>query len=451
MYRISDTEIQNLIDKEKFRQESQVMLIASENYVSKDILNAQGSILTNKYAEGYPGKRYYEGCEIVDKIESLAIERFKKLFNVKYVNVQPHSGSQANQGVFTALLNPGDKILSMSMNSGGHLTHGSKASISGKWFDVYNYDVNEEGVLDYDDIEKKAYEFKPKLIICGYSAYSRKLDFKKFREIADKVDAYLLSDIAHIAGIIAYDNICDNFQKHNTKIVDSKAEEITETRLVNKNANNFFARSGHQNPFLYSHVITSTTHKTLRGPRGGIIMTNDENLAKKINSAIFPGIQGGPLMHVIAAKAVSAKENNSYHYVEYIRKTLDNTQFLAKYLKSLDFDLVSGGTDNHLILIDLSRKNITGKDFAHKLATIGIVCNKNCTPRDKLSPMITSGIRIGTPATTTRGFGFEEYKQIADIMKEVYNNDDNFFNKKIDYYKNLIEEICKKFPIYTNL
>ncbi|MFO1130225.1 MAG: serine hydroxymethyltransferase [Rickettsiales bacterium] len=432
-----DEDIFNLIEQEKIRQEMQIMLIASENYTSQAVLKAQGSILTNKYAEGYPSKRWYEGCKIVDKIESLAIERLKKIFNVNYANVQPHSGSQSNQAVFAALLNPGDKILSMSMKSGGHLTHGANVSISGKWFLVENYEVNQNGELDYEQILEHAKKFKPKLIICGYSAYTRVINFKKFREISNEVGALLLADIAHIAGIIAahnYENLNQDgsFKEKDNSIIDFQ-----------------------MSPVPYADVITSTTHKTLRGPRGGIIMTNNEEIAKKIDFAVFPGIQGGPLMHVIAAKAVAFHENTQKSYKEYIAKVLSNAKFLGEQLKNHGFNLVSNGTSNHMLLINLQNKNISGKDLAYALSKIGIICNKNNIPNDLRSPFITSGIRIGTAATTTRGFSYNEYSKIAEIITttvDYLNNNINNIDEKISTlqkkYQDDIYEICSNNTIY---
>lgn len=447
-----DQSILNLIQQESSRQENQIMLIASENYVSQEILQAQGSILTNKYAEGYPKKRYYEGCEIVDEIETLAIDRLKKIFNVKYANTQPHSGSQSNQAVFAALLKPGDKILSMSMNSGGHLTHGAQVNLSGKWFEVKHYDVNDDGFLDYEKIEEIALEFQPKLIICGYSAYVRTINFKKFREISNKVGAFLLADIAHIAGIIVahnYNNLTQdgNFKEQDESIVDFQ-----------------------MSPVPYADVITSTTHKTLRGPRGGIIMTNNSEIAKKVDSAVFPGIQGGPLIHVIAAKAIGFYENSHIAYKNYIENVLKNAKFLAEQLKMHGLDILTNGTSNHMLLINLSRQNIKGKDLAYVLSKIGVICNKNNIPNDKQSPYLTSGIRIGTAATTTRGFGFSEYAKIAEIIKtgvemlQKYNSNDNQektdnanenlnkiileLNKK---YQTVIKDICNLKPMYNNI
>ncbi len=475
-------EIFSLIQKEKARQENQVMLIASENYTSKHVLEAQGSILTNKYAEGYPKKRYYEGCDIVDEIEFLSIERVKSLFNAKYANVQPHSGSQANQAVFLALLNPGDRILSMSLNSGGHLTHGSKVNLSGKWFEVKHYDVGVDGFLDYDHILEIAKEFKPKLIICGYSAYPRIIDFKKFRHIANAVGSFLLADIAHIAGLIAAkNNIVTQNNLNSTTQSDSKDSSTTQSgdnkdisttqsdskdnsttqsedyksslkTLMDQENTMEYADEDYksslktlmdqENPMEYADVVTSTTHKSLRGPRGGIILTNHEDIAKKIDSAIFPGIQGGPLMHVIAAKGISFKEASTAEYTAYILNVIRNTKIMAEELKKRGFEIVSGGTDNHLFLVNLINKNISGKDMARRLAKIGIICNKNTVPGEKLSPFVTSGIRIGTLATTTRGFGPNEYKYLAEIISKVAEDESQ-------KYLNEIESLCRRFPIYN--
>lgn len=377
-----DQEIFHAIEKEKKRQNDWIELIASENFVSKAVLEAQGSIMTNKYAEGYPGKRFYSGCDYVDIAESLAIERAKQLFNCNYANVQPHSGCNANQTVFLALLNPGDTILGMSLDSGGHLTHGSAPSMSGKWFNAVQYGVNPESYLiDYDEVERLAIAHKPKLIIAGYSAYSRSLDFARFRSIADKVGAYLMADIAHIAGLVA--------------------------------------TGFHQNPIEYAHVVTSTTHKTLRGPRGGIVLSNDLEIGKKLNSSLFPGLQGGPLMHIIAAKAVAFAEALQPEFKNYIKQVLLNAKALSKRLTSHGYETLTGGTDNHLMLIDLRKHNITGKAAAHSLDEAGITCNKNSIPFDQTSPFITSGIRIGTPAYTTRGFKEKEFEKVADFIAEV--------------------------------
>ncbi|MBQ7304017.1 MAG: serine hydroxymethyltransferase, partial [Alphaproteobacteria bacterium] len=375
----SDVEIYNAIQGEANRQHNQIELIASENYVSKAVLEAQGSILTNKYAEGYPGKRYYHGCEFVDKVENLAIERAKELFNAKFVNVQPHSGSQANTAVYAALLNPTDTILGMSLDAGGHLTHGSKVSISGKWFNSVQYGVREEtGLIDYDEVECLALDTKPKLIIAGGSAYPRQINFSRFREIADRVGAYLMVDMAHFAGLVA------------GKV--------------------------HQNPLEFADVVTTTTHKTLRGPRGGMILTNNEDIAKKINSAIFPGTQGGPLMHIIAAKAVCFKEDLTPQFKDYAAQVIRNAKALGDTLKSRGLNLVSGGTDTHLLLVDLRPKGLTGNVAAEVLEKAHITCNKNSIPYDPMPPKITSGIRLGTPAGTTRGFKEREFIYIGNTI-----------------------------------
>ena len=410
----TDNIIKQFIDAELNRQQNSIELIASENIVSKAVLESQGSILTNKYAEGYPGKRYYGGCENVDEIEKLAIERVKKLYSANFANVQPHSGSQANQAVFSALLQPCDKIVSLSLDCGGHLTHGSKVNLSGKWFEIEHYFVDKATyLLDYEEVEKIAFEAKPKLIIVGGSAYPRKIDFAKFRQIADKVGAYLLADMAHISGIVA--------------------------------------AGYHQNPVKYAHVITSTTHKTLRGPRGGIILTNYEDIAKKINSGIFPGIQGGPLMHVIAAKALAFGEALESSFNDYIKQVLLNAKVLAEELINRGYNVITGGTDTHLILVDLRKQNITGKLAEESLEKVGLTCNKNGIPFDDAKPFITSGIRLGTPASTTRGFKEDEFKLIAnliaDVLDELANNENISLENEQIYLKKVID-LCVKFPIY---
>jgi len=413
---ISDKEIFDSILKESSRQQNHIELIASENIVSKAVLEAQGSVLTNKYAEGYSGKRYYGGCEFVDIAENLAIERAKKLFNCKYANVQPHSGAQANGAVYLALIKPGDTILGMSLNSGGHLTHGAKPAQSGKWFNAIHYDVNKkDGLIDYLGVEKLALENKPKIIIAGGSAYSRVIDFKRFREIADKVNAYLLVDMAHFSGLVA--------------------------------------GGVYPNPIEYADVITSTTHKVLRGPRGGIILTNREDLYKKFNSAIFPGLQGGPLMHVIAAKAVCFKEALSNDFKEYSKKVISNARALSASLKENNFIIFSGGTDTHLMLVDLRPYNVTGKAAEESLGRANITCNKNGIPFDTQSPMITSGIRLGTPAGTTRGFGVREFKLIGKLITTVVeglskNPLDNS-KTELKVQKEVID-LCRSFPIYSS-
>ncbi len=407
-----DNQIQEAINNEHTRQQNNVELIASENIVSKAVLEAQGSILTNKYAEGYCNNRYYGGCEFIDVIENLAIERLKKLFNAQFANVQPHSGSQANMAVFASLLKPGDTILGMSLDSGGHLTHGAKVSISGKWFNSIAYNVNKESnLIDYNNIKELAINHKPKLIIAGCSAYSRTLDFNKFRAIADEVGAYLMVDMAHFAGLVA-------------------------AKL-------------YPNPINFADVVTSTTHKTLRGPRGGIILTNNADLAKKINSAIFPGLQGGPLEHVIAAKAVCFKEALQDDFVDYAKNVIENAKILAETLQNRGFKLVADGTDTHLILVDLTNKNITGKELNDALELVNITANKNSIPYDTLSPNITSGIRLGTPAGTTRGFGKEEFVMIGNAIADVAEaiNTDNFIIT-INKTKDKILNLTAKFPIY---
>ena len=410
----SDPEIFSSIDEELNRQRNHLELIASENIASKAVIEAQGTVLTNKYAEGYPGKRYYGGCEFVDKSENLAIERATKLFDVKFANVQPHSGAQANGAVFLALLKPGDTILGMGIDQGGHLTHGAPPAQSGKWFKAIAYGVDKKtGLLDYDQVEKLAIEHNPKLIIAGGSAYSRIINFKKFREIADKVGAYLLVDMAHFSGLVAgkaYPNPCD-----------------------------------------HAHVVTSTTHKVLRGPRGGIILTNDEDLAKKFNSAVFPGLQGGPLMHVIAAKAVCFKEALQDDFKIYSKNVIENAKILSETLKNLGYEIFSGGTDTHLVLIDLRPLGLTGKEAERSLVNANLTCNKNGIPYDEAKPWVTSGIRLGTPACTTRGFGLAEFKQVAELVDEVLkglkdNKDDN--SKAELSVKKKVIELCKKFPIY---
>ena len=412
----SDKELYDSVKNEFIRQQNHIELIASENIVSKAVLEAQGSVLTNKYAEGYPGKRYYGGCEHVDLSESLAIERAKKLFNCNFANVQPHSGAQANGAVYLALIKPGDTILGMSLNSGGHLTHGAKPAQSGKWFNAIHYDVDKDtGLLDYENIEKLAVEHKPKLIIAGGSAYSRIINFKKFRDICDKVNAYFLVDMAHFSGLVA--------------------------------------GGVYPNPVMYADVVTSTTHKVLRGPRGGIILTNKEDLIKRFNSAIFPGLQGGPLMHVIAAKAVCFKEALSEEFKDYSKDVINNAKILSDKLMKNGFKIFSGGTDTHLMLVDLREFNITGKDAEASLVRANITCNKNGIPFDTQSPMITSGIRLGTPACTTRGFGPNEFSLIGDLISKVLNglskNGQNNSKIEKEVQKEVID-LCSSFPIYSN-
>lgn len=413
----NDVEMAAIVQRELARERDGIELIASENYVSQAVLETQGSVLTNKYAEGYPGKRYYGGCEFVDEAENLAIERVKKLFGVNYANVQPHSGSQANQGVFAALLQPGDNILSMDLTSGGHLTHGSKVNISGKWFNAFSYTVHEKtGYIDMDMVAKMAKEHNPKLIICGGSSYPRSIDFVEFRKIADSVGAYLMVDMAHFAGLVA---------------------------------------TGHfPTPVGHAHVITSTTHKTLRGPRGGMILCNDEELAKKINSAIFPGIQGGPLMHVIAAKAVAFKEALQPEFKEYIGDVVLNAQVLAKSLEARNYKILTGGTDCHLLLVDLRPQGLTGKIAETSLVRAGLICNKNAIPFDTEKPFITSGIRLGSPASTTRGFKQEEFKMVGNMIADVL---DGLHKNPLDNTKaeqsihERVHRMCNKFPIYSGL
>ena len=413
----TDPEIFKAINDELIRQQNHIELIASENIVSKAVLEAQGSVLTNKYAEGYPGKRYYNGCEHVDIAEKLATERLKKLFNCKFANAQPHSGAQANGAVFLALLKPGDTIMGMSLNSGGHLTHGSKAAISGKWFNSIAYDVDKSSeLIDYDSVEKLATENKPKLIIAGGSAYSRIINFKKFREIADKVGAYLMVDMAHFSGLVA--------------------------------------GQGYPNPIEYAHVVTSTTHKVFRSARGGIILTNVESLAKKFDSAVFPGYQGGPLMHIIAAKAVGFKEALKPEFKNYIKSVLANAKALSETLKSNNFKIYSGGTDTHLMLVDLRPFNVKGNLGAESLSRANITCNKNGIPFDTESPMVTSGIRLGSQAATTRGFGLKEFKIVGDLITKTIkglsiNPKDN--SKIEEEVRKEVVDLCSNFPIYKPL
>jgi glycine hydroxymethyltransferase len=404
-----DKEIFDAITKEKNRQHDWVELIASENFVSQAVLEAQGSIMTNKYAEGYIGKRYYSGCEFVDIVEELAIDRLKQLFKCNFANVQPHSGSQANQAVYLALLQPGDTILGMSLDSGGHLTHGATPNISGRWFKPEYYTVNKDSFLiDYDELEAIAVKTRPKMIIAGYSAYPRSLDFAKFRQIADKVGAYLMADIAHIAGLIA--------------------------------------AGEHANPMDYAHAVTSTTHKTLRGPRGGIIMTNDEEIAKKINFAVFPGLQGGPLMHIIAAKAVAFGEALRPEFKDYIIQVIKNARSLAARLGERGYSSLTGGTDNHMTIIDLRANAITGKDASNALDRAGITCNKNTVPFDLTSPFITSGIRLGTAACTTRGFKEKEFEQVADWIADVLDGLQKSDSSVEGIVKTKAKELCDRFP-----
>ncbi len=413
----TDPDLFNSIKLELERQQQHIELIASENIVSKAVLDAQGSIMTNKYAEGYPAKRYYGGCEFVDKAEELALKRVKELFNCKYANVQPHSGAQANGAVYLALLKPGDPILGMSLNSGGHLTHGAKVSLSGKWLNSFHYEVDEKtGLINYDQVELLAQEHKPKIIIAGGSAYSRIIDFKRFKDIAKKIGAYLMVDMAHFSGLVA--------------------------------------GKGYPNPIEYADVVTSTTHKVLRGGRGGIILTNNEDIIKKINSAVFPGYQGGPLMHVIAAKAVAFQEALKPSFKEYIKSVLENAKILSETLKNNGFKIFSGGTDTHLMLVDLRPFNVTGKDAETSLCNANITCNKNGIPFDSAKPAITSGIRLGSQAATTRGFGLNEFKMVADLITKVIKglSENPKDNSKVESeVRDKVINLCSKFPIYNHL
>lgn len=411
---IGDPEVAEAIEHELVRQQDQIEMIASENIVSSAVLQAQGSVLTNKYAEGYSGRRYYGGCEYVDVVETLAIERAKKLFNCEFVNVQPHSGAQANQAVFLALLSPNDTVLGMSLASGGHLTHGSAPNLSGKWFNAVQYGVSRQtGLIDFNEVRDLAKEHKPKMILAGASAYPRQIDFSKFREIADEVGALLMVDMAHISGLVA-------------------------TGL-------------HPSPVPYADIVTSTTHKTLRAGRGGIILTNNVELGKKINSAVFPGLQGGPLMHAIAGKAVGFKEALEPEFKTYIQSVIDNAIRLGEVLKERGLDLVSDGTDTHLVLVDLRPKGLTGNITEVSLEAAGITCNKNGVPFDPEKPMVTSGVRLGTPAGTTRGFGLSEFEQVGHIIGDVLdglasNKSDNSVAEK--QARAQILELCQRFPIY---
>ena len=412
-----DPDIHKAISDELNRQQNHIELIASENIVSQAVLEAQGSVLTNKYAEGYSGKRYYNGCEHVDVAENLANERLKKLFNCKFANSQPHSGAQANGAVFLALLKPGDTFMGMSLNSGGHITHGLKIAMSGKWFNAIGYEVDEKTeLIDYDKVEKIALENKPKLIIAGGSAYSRVIDFKRFREIANKVGAYLMVDMAHFSGLVA--------------------------------------GKGYPNPVDYAHVVTSTTHKVFRSARGGIILTNDEEISKKINSAVFPGYQGGPLMHIIAAKAVGFLEALKPEFEIYIKKVKSNAKILSENLINNGFKIYSGGTDTHLMLVDLRPFNVKGNLAAESLSRANITCNKNGIPFDTESPMITSGIRLGTQAATTRGFETDEFQKVGDLITKTIKglSENPNDNSKIESeVRAKVIELCSKFPIYKNL
>lgn len=412
---LKDDAIAAAIDRELDRQQNQIELIASENIVSRDVLLAQGSVLTNKYAEGYPGKRYYGGCEFVDQVETLAIERAKQLFGAQFANVQPHSGAQANQAVFFALLQPGDRIMGMSLAHGGHLTHGSSVTMSGKWFDVVSYEVSEtDHRIDYDAVLEKALATKPKLIVAGASAYPRAINFAAFRAIADKVGAYLMVDMAHYAGLVA--------------------------------------AGVYPDPVPHAHIVTTTTHKTLRGPRGGMILTNNEALAKKINSAVFPGNQGGPLMHVIAAKSVAFQEALAPAFKTYAKQVVANAQRLSNTLIEGGLDIVSGGTDCHLMLVDLRPKGVKGRDAEHALERAGLTCNKNAIPFDPEKPAITSGVRLGTSAGTTRGFGEDEFQVIGELILKVIDalakagpEGDRTIEGQV---LQEVRTLCKRFPIY---
>ncbi|BBB30604.1 serine hydroxymethyltransferase [Neptunomonas japonica] len=410
----SDSAITAAVDEEFDRQDNQIELIASENIVSKAVMQAQGTVLTNKYAEGYPGRRYYGGCEFVDKAESLAIDRAKQLFNCEYINVQPHSGAQANGAVFMALLQPGDTILGMSLDAGGHLTHGARPAQSGKWFNAVQYGVAENTLrIDYDAVEKLAVECQPKLIVAGGSAIPREIDFARFREIADKVGAYLMVDMAHIAGLVA--------------------------------------SGAHPSPLPHAHVVTTTTHKTLRGPRGGMVLSNDLDLGKKINSAVFPGLQGGPLMHVIAAKAVAFGEALQPEFSAYIDRVVANAKVLAQVMIERGCAVVTGGTDTHLMLVDLRPKGLKGNQVEDALERAGITCNKNGIPFDSEKPMVTSGIRLGTPAGTTRGFGVEEFRLIGNLINDVLDglvaNPEG--NAEVEAAVCAqVTELCQRFPLY---
>ncbi len=404
----TDSEIFELIFEEYKRQNEHLEMVASENYTFASVMEAMGSVLTNKYAEGYPNKRYYGGCEVVDKIESLAIERAKKLFNCQFANVQAHSGSQANNAVYHALLKPYDKILGMDLSCGGHLTHGAKVSLTGKHYQSFSYGVNLDGYIDYEEALKIAQSVKPKIIVCGFSAYPREIDFKKFREIADEVGALLLGDIAHVAGLVV--------------------------------------TGEHANPFPYCHVVSSTTHKTLRGPRGGLILTNDEEIATKIDKAIFPGTQGGPLMHVIAAKAVGFKENLKPEFKAYAQLVKSNMQVLAKALKEKNHKLVSGGTSNHLLLMDFLDKPYSGKDADIALGNAGITVNKNTIPGETRSPFVTSGIRIGSAALSARGMGAKEFEIIGNKISDILNDINNVSLQL--HVKEELKAMVSQFPVY---
>ncbi|WP_245560774.1 serine hydroxymethyltransferase [Fodinicurvata sediminis] len=413
----SDSDLAKAIQDELGRQQNQIELIASENIVSRAVLEAQGTVLTNKYAEGYPGRRYYGGCEHVDVVEKLAIERAKKLFGCSFANVQPHSGAQANQAVFLALLKPGDTFMGLSLSAGGHLTHGAAPNLSGKWFEPVQYGVRrEDGLMDFDEIARLAREHKPKMIITGGSAYPRHIDFERFREIADEVGALFMVDMAHFAGLVA--------------------------------------AGVHPSPLPHADVVTTTTHKTLRGARGGMVLSNSEEIGKKINSAVFPGLQGGPLMHAIAGKAVAFGEALQPSFKSYAAQVVENAQVLAETLKSGGLDIVTGGTDTHVVLVDLRPKGLTGNIAEVTLDKAGITCNKNGVPFDPEKPAVTSGIRLGTPAGTTRGFGAEEFRQVGQMIVEVLdelavNREDNSKAEKAVYEK--VRALCQRFPIYPDL
>ena len=403
----TDPELAAAIDSEVGRQRNKIELIASENFVSRAVMEAVGSPLTNKYAEGYPGKRYYGGCEYVDIVENLARDRAKKLFGANYANVQPHSGAQANMATFFALMNPGDTYMGMSLAHGGHLSHGSPVNMSGKYFNVVSYGVKEEtGMIDYDEVSRLAHEVHPKVIIAGASAYSRIIDFKKFSEIAKEVGAYLMVDMAHIAGLVA--------------------------------------AGLHPNPMEYADVVTTTTHKTLRGPRGGLILSSDEEIAKKIDKAIFPGIQGGPLMHVIAGKAACFGEALTDEFKEYQKRVVKNAKALSDTLIGEGFDIVSGGTDNHLMLVDLRKFSLTGKELEKRLDNVGITCNKNAIPFDPEKPFVTSGIRLGSPAVTTRGFNEDDMAEVGKIIKLAAEAKEGYEEEAMARVKAL----CEKYPLY---
>ena len=405
-----DADLSKFLEAESDRQEEHIELIASENYASKRVLEAQGSVLTNKYAEGYPNKRYYGGCEHVDGAETLAIERAKKLFNAKFANVQPHSGASANAAVFLALMEPGDTFLGMALDQGGHLTHGSKVNFSGKNFNAIQYGLDQEtGDIDYAEVRKLAQKHKPKMIVAGFSAFMGIVDWKLFREIADEVGAYLMVDMAHVSGLVA--------------------------------------GGVYPNPVDFAHVVTSTTHKSLRGPRSGIILSNeDEEFQKKLNFAVFPGSQGGPLMHVIAAKAVCFKEAMTSDFKDYQKQIISNAKTMCKQFKSRGFNLVQKDTDNHLILMDLRNKKVTGKEVEELLGGVNITVNKNSIPNDPESPFVTSGIRIGTPAMTTRGFKNDEAKKVVDLICDAIENKEN--SDELDIVKEKVKELCRKFPVY---